>query len=173
MSKIKLSIKNRFTGSIIFEYEKEDNTILETVKEYVRVAVSKNEVANLRYADLSYANLRYADLRSIKNDLFTVLLHGIKEVPFLRENIINGNIDGSTYEGPCACLSGTLENAAIKNNGTQQKERVQSIIDVRDSYRPIERFFLAINKGDTPETNNVSKIVLEWVDEFQTLIKNV
>lgn len=29
---IKIQIKNRFTGSIIFEYEKENNNISETVK---------------------------------------------------------------------------------------------------------------------------------------------
>jgi len=65
--KIKLQIKNRFTGSIIFEYEKEDNTIKETVVE----AISKRadlqganlRGANLRGADLQGANLRGADLQ--------------------------------------------------------------------------------------------------------------
>lgn len=71
MSKIKLQIKNRFTGSIIFEYEKENNTIRETVKEFIRQEIEVNKKsyanlssANLRYADLSYADLRYADLSS-------------------------------------------------------------------------------------------------------------
>lgn len=38
MSKIKLAIKNRWTGSIIFEYEKEDNTLKDTIAEYIRQA---------------------------------------------------------------------------------------------------------------------------------------
>jgi hypothetical protein len=31
-----------------------------------------------------------------------------------------------------------------------------------DSNRPIERLFLAIKKGDTPETNPIAKIVHGW-----------
>ena len=50
--KIKISIKNRITGSIIFEFEKENNTIKDTVNE-----------ASLQGADLRYADLRYADLQ--------------------------------------------------------------------------------------------------------------
>lgn len=50
---IKISIKNRFTDSIIFEYEKENNTISDTVKEYVKKELEKG---NYR-ADLSGANL--------------------------------------------------------------------------------------------------------------------
>ena len=61
---IKLSIKNRFTGSIIFEYEKENNTIVETIKEFIRKEIGAGKShADLRYANLRYADLRYADLR--------------------------------------------------------------------------------------------------------------
>ena len=56
MTKIKLSIKNRFTGSIIFEYEKENNTTKDTVLEAIKTS------ADLRSADLSGANLSGADL---------------------------------------------------------------------------------------------------------------
>ena len=55
--KIKLQIKNRYTGSILFEYEKENNTLKDTVVE----AVSKK--ADLRGADLQGAYLQGADLR--------------------------------------------------------------------------------------------------------------
>lgn len=51
MTKIKIAIKNRFTGSIIFEYEKENATI----KDAVLAAIETN--ADLRYADLSYADM--------------------------------------------------------------------------------------------------------------------
>jgi len=63
MTKIKLSIKNRFTGSIIFEYEKENNTIKETVLEAIKSSADLRS-ADLRSADLSYADLSSADLRS-------------------------------------------------------------------------------------------------------------
>ena len=58
MSKqIKIEIKNRWTGNILFEYLSENNTIKKTVSEAI-----KSE-ANLRRANLYGANLRRANLR--------------------------------------------------------------------------------------------------------------
>jgi hypothetical protein len=62
MKKIKIQINNRWTGEIIFEFESENNTVANTVKEAIKAGKSLRS-ANLRYADLSYANLRYANLR--------------------------------------------------------------------------------------------------------------
>src|SRR5436190_19317923 len=64
--------------------------------------------ANLRSADLSGADLSGADLSPIKNDFFNVLLRGIPEIENLKRSIIEGKINGSAYEGDCACLNGTL-----------------------------------------------------------------
>ena len=61
MSKIKLQIKNRFTDSILFEYESEKNTIKETVVNAVKSGANLRG-ADLRDADLYDANLRGADL---------------------------------------------------------------------------------------------------------------
>jgi hypothetical protein len=123
--------------------------------------------ANLEGADLRGANLRGADLEDanlsvIKKDYFDVLIKAIPEITNLRKSIVDGKIDGSTYEGECACLCGTLEN---------NHEIKQVIYDQRDWNRPIERFFLAINKGDTPETSQFSKLALIWLDEFIDTIK--
>ena len=74
---IKISIKNRWTGSILFEYSSVDNTLAKTVTEalkggaylrgaYLRGADLRNadlRGANLSVADLSVADLRVADLR--------------------------------------------------------------------------------------------------------------
>ena len=54
---IKIEIRNRWTGSVVFEYTKEGNTITETVLEAIR------RDANLRDANLRDANLRGANLR--------------------------------------------------------------------------------------------------------------
>ena len=54
---IKISIKNRWTGSILFEYSSVDNTLAKTVLEALKGD------ANLRGANLCGANLRGADLR--------------------------------------------------------------------------------------------------------------
>ena len=53
---IKISIKNRWTGSILFEYSSVDNTLAKTVTEALKGG------ANLRGADLYEADLRGANL---------------------------------------------------------------------------------------------------------------
>ena len=53
---IKIEIRNRWTGSVVFEYTKEGNTITETVLDAIR------RDANLCDADLCGANLCDADL---------------------------------------------------------------------------------------------------------------
>ena len=126
--------------------------------------------ANLTRANLTCANLTSANLTFAKNDMFLVLLHAIPEISFLKKNIIEGKIDGSTYDGDCACLSGTLVNSCFLNKNNTKSEVLESIISVRDSGRPIEKFFLAIKPGDTPENNAASKIALEWINEFETLL---
>lgn len=57
---IKISIKNRWTGSILFEYSSVDNTLAKTVLEALKGG------ANLREANLYEANLRGANLRGAK-----------------------------------------------------------------------------------------------------------
>ena len=56
MNKVKFEIKNKWTGSVLFEYEKEDNTLKKTVEKAVK------EGANLEGADLEGAYLRGANL---------------------------------------------------------------------------------------------------------------
>ena len=79
---IKIEIRNRWTGSVVFEYTKEGNTITETVLDAIRRGANLRDAnlcdadlcdanlcgaylcdANLRSANLSGANLRDADLR--------------------------------------------------------------------------------------------------------------
>ena len=58
---IKIEIRNRWTGSVVFEYTKEGNTITETVLDAIRHSVDLCD-ADLRGANLRGANLRCADL---------------------------------------------------------------------------------------------------------------
>lgn len=64
---IRIEIRNRWTGSVVFEYTKEGNTITETVLDAIRRG------ADLHSADLCDANLRGADLRCA--NLYDVDLH--------------------------------------------------------------------------------------------------
>ena len=56
---IKIEIRNRWTGSVVFEYTKEGNTITETVLDAIRRGADLSD-ANLCGADLHGANLRDA-----------------------------------------------------------------------------------------------------------------
>ena len=64
---IKIEIRNRWTGSVVFEYTKEGNTITETVLDAIRRGANLRDAdlrdANLCDADLCGANLRGANLR--------------------------------------------------------------------------------------------------------------
>ena len=64
---IKIEIRNRWTGSVVFEYTKEGNTITETVLEAIRrdayLCGADLHGSDLRGSDLRGAYLRGADLR--------------------------------------------------------------------------------------------------------------
>ena len=77
---IKIEIKNRWTGEVLFEYEKEDNTIKETVVEAVKNCADLGD-ADLGGADLGGANLRGAYLRDA--DLGGAYLRDAKNIPFV------------------------------------------------------------------------------------------
>ena len=85
---IKISIKNRWTGSILFEYSSVDNTLAKTVTEALKGGANLREAvlygaklrgadlygADLRGANLYGANLRGANLREA--DLREAVLYG-------------------------------------------------------------------------------------------------
>lgn len=59
-----IQIKNRFTGTVIFQHSCKDNSISKTITEAL-LSYANLSGANLRDADLSYANLSYANLRDV------------------------------------------------------------------------------------------------------------
>ena len=67
---IKIEIRNRWTGSVVFEYTKEGNTITETVLDAIRRGADLSDTdlygADLCDADLRGANLCGANLRDAK-----------------------------------------------------------------------------------------------------------
>lgn len=133
-----VEIKNRWNGAVICSPE----------AELLRVAVLE---AVSRKTDLRGADLRGADLSPIRDDFFSILNATPAEVAGLRAALMAGRIDGSSYEGDCACLVGTIANI--------RHCRYDAIPGLApDSSRPAERFFLAIRRGRTPANSQFAKL---------------
>ena len=83
---IKISIKNRWTGSILFEYSSVDNTLAKTVLEALKGEADLYEAnlrgANLREADLYEANLYGANLREA-DLILSGVYHVLKQSDFI------------------------------------------------------------------------------------------
>ena len=115
--------------------------------------------AYLRGAYLSDADLHSADLTPIRDDVWAVLSSAPAEAAGVLTALREGRVDGSTYEGDCACLVGTI--ARLRDVSYQSVDGLRP-----DGLRPAERFFLLIERGDTPETNQASAIAAEWVEQW-------
>jgi len=119
--------------------------------------------ANLGGANLGDANLGDADLGGFKHDIWAILLHAPHEIQGLVDSINAGKINGSVYEGECACLLGTIANV----KGVRHTE-IPGLVP--DSRRPAEIWFLQFKKGQTPENYSPLKLTLDWIEEFRKLL---
>ena len=158
--KTKIEIKT-FGGSVLFELKIEDNDIKNTLEKAV------GEGANLRGANLRGAylegakNIPQSYINMCSRDILFILQALKKEVPFLRKKLIKGEVDGTQYEGECACLIGTLANA----DGSV--EEVCGVIPYYEKglHNPGEQWFFQIKKGDNPENSFFAEHALKLVDE--------
>lgn len=153
---MQFQLHNRWSGAVQFEcglgaeFDSESHRI--QLGAAVQVAISRG-------ADLSGAYLT-----PIRDDLWAVLSAAPTEVEGLRDALVNGRVNGSTYSGECACLVGTIANVrgvSYVNLGILQP----------NSSRPIERFFLSIKEGDTPQTSEPVKLAVEWIDDWLARIR--
>ncbi len=97
--------------------------------------------------------------QQIKEDLFKILNLTQDEVCGLLAAIENGEVNGSTYEGRCACLVGTLAN--MRHCSYLALEGIKP-----DPHRPAERFFSYIKQGDKPDSSPFSRTARQWVAEW-------
>ena len=181
---MKFAIRNRWTGNVQFEAEIEatDDTPLRIkiglAVKWARKSGAKLSGADLSDADLSGANLSGAvlsganlsgadlsgaNLRSFKADFWMILTENPNEVSGLISALEDGRVDGSTYEGDCACLVGTIANLRHVHVDTL----------TRDAQRPAEQWFLMIKKGDKPGDDTgggfASSKAMEWAREWVAL----
>ena len=158
---MKIQIKST-NGDLIFVHNELNNTIKKTLEKAVSV-----------YAYLGGANLGDANLGGAKNIpqlyintcsqqmlyIFTQLKH---ELPRLRKKIVDGQIEGTQYEGDCCCLIGTL--------GGGNDECINTVVASMKYYdkglhNPAEQWFYQIREGDTPENSLFARHALKLIDE--------
>ncbi len=121
--------------------------------------------ADLTDANLTRANLTRADLTGAREDFRAVLDAAPNEVAGLLLALREGRINGSRYEGECACLKGTIAN--IRGcSYTALDARCDAPL-YPDSNRPGERLFMGISPGHVPAINPVARIVEGWILEWQ------
>ena len=109
MSKeIKISIKNRWTGSIIFEYSSVDNTLAKTVLEALKGGADLRD-ADLRDANLCGANLCEANLCDA--NLRDANLCGAN---LCEANLCGANLRGSDLRGADLC-GANLRDANLRD----------------------------------------------------------
>src|SRR5882672_3953833 len=116
--------------------------------------------ADLTGADLIDADLTGANLTGARDDFRKILDLARPEVTGLLLAIREGRVDGSCYEGECACLVGTIGN--LRGVAFDHLDGIRP-----DSARPAERLFMAISPGHVPAINPVAKIVEGWIVEWQ------
>lgn len=109
MSKeIKISIKNRWTGSIIFEYSSVDNTLAKTVAEALKGGADLYGAdlsgADLHGADLYGADLYGADLRGANLSGADLIRADLRVADLIRANLSDADLYGANLSG--ANLSG-------------------------------------------------------------------
>ena len=94
---IKIEIRNRWTGSVVFEYTKEGNTITETVLEAIRRG------ADLRGANLCGANLRDANLRGADLCNADLCDANLRDANLCDADLCGANLYGANLSGANLC----------------------------------------------------------------------
>jgi len=168
MTKIKLQIKNRFTGSIIFEYEKEDNTIQETLLEAVKQGAdlqgadlqgAELQGAYLRGADLQGADLRGADLRGA--DLQGADLQGADlQGAYLR----GADLRGADLQG--ADLRGAYLQGADLRGAYLQGVKIQSAIVFTGLYLYVVMPYITEDNEPRIKMGCFDRSLKEWGEDF-------
>ena len=137
----------------------------------LRGAVLRDAVlqgADLRDAVLrgvSFVNLPQSFINECSQQMLYIFNYTRSELPYLREKLIAGEVDGSQYEGDCWCLVGSLAKS--------KKVDVDKYCGVIPFYEkspqnPAETWFLNITQGDTPENNEFAAHALKLIDMVLT-----
>ena len=153
--KTKIQIQSIF-GDVLFELEKENNTVRDTLEEAIRNS------ANLDSADLRSAkNVSESYINQCSRDMLFIFERLKSELLYLREKLIKGEVDGTQYEGDCSCLIVSLG----KGDKKEIEKACKTILFYDKGLHNFgEQWFWQIKKGDTPENSRWAEHVLMLID---------
>ena len=140
---IKIEIRNRWTGSVVFEYTKEGNTIAETVLDAIRRGADLSGAdlcdADLRGANLCDADLRGADLRGAN----------LRDANLRDANLRGANLCGADLYGADLC-DANLRDANLRDANLRDADlRGANLRDAKGCYLscPTEGSFIGWKKA--------------------------
>jgi len=146
--KIKIEIKHFITGSILFEYEKENNTIKDSVVEAVK------QGAYLRGAYLQGADLQGADLRGA--DLQGAYLHGA--------DLQGADLQGAYLHG--ADLQGAYLQGAYLHGAYLQGEKILNAAVFNGLYSYIVIPYVTEKEEKRIKMGCFDRSLQEWIEDF-------
>ena len=167
---IKIEIKNRFTGGVIFTYEKENATIKDAVLQALKESTNLLD-ANLRGADLRGANLYGADLYGADlrgADLRDCNLRG---ADLYGANLLDANLRGADLYG--ANLRGAdLYGADLRDCNLRGADlrgaKLRDAKNKEEAYIPIFCKWSHSIKGDNIQIGCKVKSIEEWDSFFNS-----
>ena len=164
----KIVIPRWDNGETIHEGEFADlrEAVADAVAKKISLYRANLSYSDLRGSDLSYSNLSGSDLRGsylsgsdlsvFRRDIEHVLFCNPNEAQAVVDALEAGKVDGSFYEGECACLVGTIRNArGCELNAIEM-----------DSNRPAERWFTQFVPGRSCENYSPAKLTADWIRDW-------
>jgi uncharacterized protein YjbI with pentapeptide repeats len=166
-----IRILNRLTGALILEFDAEtlsganlsgadlsDADLSDADLRRADLSDADLSDADLRRADLSGADLRRADLSdanwsSLQKEIAQFRMDYAAEIPGLIAALQEGKVNGSVYEGACACLVGTCANLKGVDYHTLP-HNTDSVL---------ERLAIGITVGQTPENSPVVALIVGFL----------
>ena len=171
--KIKIEIKSVF-GKVLFELEKENNTIKETLEqavkenvnlEYVNLYNANLENANLRNANLRNADLRNADLRNANLENANLYNVKLRNADLRNANLYNANLEYVNLRN-VNLYNANLENANLYNanlyNANLENANLYNAKNKETVILPIFCKWSYGIKGDLIKIGCVEKTIEEW-----------
>ena len=144
---MKIEIKHKFTGAVIFAYEKEKNTIKDTIEEAVRLNVSL-AFSNLAYSYLEYSNFENANFENCNFEYCNLKNCNLQNCNFESANFKNASLQNADFEN-CNFKNANLKNASLENCNLESADlQNASLQNANFEYSNLEKANLTAIKED-------------------------